>query len=79
MLLISVFFPISQIEQTAQVFFQKLVIADSYRPVSKVKANVLLFKASDTPSKLSADYGLSEVHASMKYYWFNRNFAINTL
>lgn len=50
-----------QIKRTAQVFFQKLVVGDSYRPVSKVLADVVLFKASDTPAKLSADYGLSEV------------------
>lgn len=46
---------------TASSFLKKIVAAHTYKPMSKIEANVLLIKPTENYAKLKDDYGLSEV------------------
>jgi hypothetical protein len=46
---------------TAESFIKKIIAAHHYKPEYKIKADVVLIKATENYTKLQEDYGLTEV------------------
>ena len=63
-----------ELEEAAQSFYDKLIIADKYKPKEKVSSRVTLVKAlsgrkQGLSNTLDADYGLSQVSTVRKCHF----------
>ena len=59
------------VETAVESFYRKLVIADKYKPATKLSSDITLIKATEKHQEagaLGADYGLSQVlHCIINY------------